>query len=634
MISVNKKNLFGAVVVYFCLSASPAFAQTSTTTTLPSMYPDEMYAITKNGCGVIIGRPIREEGVEIERKRVAESNWTGACRGALAEGWGELQHPKFHEWQGMLEFEYFLGRQLGDYYRKRGTQVKPSEQLERWIAAEKRRYLELALPVEERQETKLRAAAIRQAAIDARALAIEQATDAAERAALEAEARRIAAAEAAALEAAETKKLAKIAEAQREVQARVEAVAAAKTKAAKAFQSSLAKLNAGELFVLATKLARDSNADDALEARSALVSRFPNHPLAATAAQQMAAATTGASQPTSNAATTASSLPSSPAKSTAASSASPPKYASVCERNISKLNNLMSDRKIGMAPLLYDLFMRDYNRDGARVLEPCIQESPRAAQQYKRAIDEYNRINQYCSGPHNKERECQQWGLGASENRGGNPYDNRAWYTAWKADVDRALADPQNFSAELGTAAGANTSTVSSTDAAADRCAAKLKTAEASFNAAQRNIPQNSVVLRSEALMWMLTESINIIESTCPNSVSYRSQAAQFRQTLAQTKQVCDRSSTRPCLAQLPGREPAPPPPQAAPNLKPLENKPPASCEPSSSTGLSFTSCAREACAKDGGSFAIGSTGCAGCTRAGGSWTLCPKGSSGVSSAQ
>ncbi len=419
----------------------------------------------------------------------------------------------------------------------------------------------------------------------------------------------------------------------REEQRRVQAAAIAKGNADKAFKESIAKLNAGELFVLATKLDREGNADNALEARSALVSRFPNHPLAATAAQQMAATSSGSSQSASNAAGATSSAPSSPTKAAAASSASPPKYPSVCERNLSKLNNLVYDRKIRQAGALYDLFLRDYNLDGAKVLEPCIGTSASAARTYKAAMDEANRITQYCSGPHDKRLECRQWGDGASENQG-NPYDNRAWYTGWKADVDRALADPQNFSAELGTAAGANTATASTTDAAADRCAAKLKSIEASFNAAQPSIPKNSVVVLSEATMWMLTESINIIESTCPNSVNYRGQAAQFRQTLAQTKQVCDRSSTRPCIAQLPGRAPGPPPPQAASPLKPLENKPPASCEPSSSTGLSFTSCAREACESGGGSFAIGSTGCAGCTRAGGSWTLCPKGSGGVNSAQ
>lgn len=453
----------------------------------------------------------------------------------------------------------------------------------------------------------------------------------------EAEAKRLAAIEAAEQE----KQRLRLAQEQRErelaaakeEEMRVASAAAAKAKADKAFRANIAKLNAGELFVLATKLDREGNADNALEARSALVSRFPNHALAATAAQQMAAATTGASQPVGNAAGATSSAPSSPTKSAAASSASPPKYPSVCERNLSKLNNLVYDRKIRQAGALYDLFLRDYNLDGAKVLEPCIGTSASAARTYKAAMDEANRITQYCSGPHDKRLECRQWGNGASENQG-NPYDNRAWYTGWKADVDRALADPQNFSAELGTAAGANTATASTTDAAADRCAAKLKTVEASFNAAQPNIPKNSVVVLSEATMWMLTESINIIESTCPNSVSYRGLAAQFRQTLAQTKQVCDRSSTRPCIAQLPGRAAAPPPPQAASPLKPLENKPPTSCEPSSSTGLSFTSCAREACESGGGSFAIGSTGCAGCTRAGGSWTLCPKGSGGVNSAQ
>lgn len=473
-------------------------------------------------------------------------------------------------------------------------------EVEQIIEAKKEKYADLSLPFEERASTKR---AAREAEAKQREIrAAEQLREKQERDAKEAESAVIAAQN-------------------------------AKAAADKRFQASLLKLNAGELFVLATKLDREGNADNALEARSALVSRFPNHALAATAAQQMAATSSGSSQSAIGTGGATSSAPSSLAKSAAVSSASPPKYASVCERNLAKLFKLMSDRKIANAAASWDLFLRDFNLDGAKILEPCIGASASAARTYEAAMDKAKKITQYCAGPHDKRLECRQWGNGASENQG-NPYDNRAWYTAWKADVDRALADPANFSAELGTAAGANTSTATSADVAADSCAAKLKTVEASFNAAQPNIPKNSVTVLSEATMWMLNESINIIESTCPKSVTYRGQAAQFRQTLSQTKQVCDRSSARPCIAQLPGREPAPPLPHAAPTLKPLENKPPSSCEPSSSTGLSFTSCAREACAKDGGSFAIGSSGCAGCTRAGGSWTLCPKGSGGVSSAQ
>ena len=48
------------------------------------------------------------------------------------------------------------------------------------------------------------------------------------------------------------------------------------------YQNALAKSNAGQLFALAEQSVAAGDADKAREARLALISRFPNHPLAAT----------------------------------------------------------------------------------------------------------------------------------------------------------------------------------------------------------------------------------------------------------------------------------------------------------------------------------------------------------------
>lgn len=70
--------------------------------------------------------------------------------------------------------------------------------------------------------------------------------------------------------------------------------------AEQAYRDSLNTLNAGQLFTLADELAAAGDANKAREVRRALVSRFPDSPLAATAAQQLAAnsfAATGAGKP-------------------------------------------------------------------------------------------------------------------------------------------------------------------------------------------------------------------------------------------------------------------------------------------------------------------------------------------------
>jgi hypothetical protein len=86
------------------------------------------------------------------------------------------------------------------------------------------------------------------------------------------------------------------AQAQRDAEAR--RLAAERDLEAKTFQTKLSTSNAGQLFSLADELASKGEADKARQTLRALVSRFPDHPLAATAAQQMAGTTaTGTGPP-------------------------------------------------------------------------------------------------------------------------------------------------------------------------------------------------------------------------------------------------------------------------------------------------------------------------------------------------
>lgn len=73
-----------------------------------------------------------------------------------------------------------------------------------------------------------------------------------------------------------------------EAERRVAERAAALRAAEQAYRDSLKTLNAGQLFTLADELAAAGDATKAREVRRALVSRFPDSPLAATAAQQLA----------------------------------------------------------------------------------------------------------------------------------------------------------------------------------------------------------------------------------------------------------------------------------------------------------------------------------------------------------
>ena len=89
--------------------------------------------------------------------------------------------------------------------------------------------------------------------------------------------------------------LAALAQARKTYADKVAVQAAADNKAQAAFQAKLKKANAGELFVMANDAQKNGDAAGAEAARNALLTRFPNSPLAAMAAQQMAGISSGAS---------------------------------------------------------------------------------------------------------------------------------------------------------------------------------------------------------------------------------------------------------------------------------------------------------------------------------------------------
>ena len=295
------------------------------------------------------------------------------------------------------------------------------------------------------------------------------------------------------------------------------------------------------------------------------------------------------------------------------------RYGSVCERNIEKVQNAVMEKNLPQTAASYDLFLKDIHWYRAKIAEPCTGSSAEAARAYKASMDEYNKISQYCAGAH-PTYACMQWGAGGV----GYANANQAHYAAFKAEVDKALSDP-NYSADLGTVTGSGA--VNAADAA---CAASLKNIENQYSA-QHDIPKNSVVVLSEANMWRIAKSIEVIKAQCPQSERYKAEVASIQSSYGEIKRVCDASASNPpCKPRLPGKEPAPAAPQVATALPPLQKKPPASCE--SQSGANWKKCLQEACAKLEGTFS--GNNCVSCEWAGGGWNRCPPGSGGVSSNQ
>jgi hypothetical protein len=226
-------------------------------------------------------------------------------------------------------------------------------------------------------------------------------------------------------------------------------------------------------------------------------------------------------------------------------------YASVCERNWEKIQNVMQDRKIRYAPGGH-LFQKDMHFYSAKVMEPCVGSSADAATSYRVAMESYNKQVQTCAAPHHPTL-CTQWGSdGGVSNNAGNPYNNPAYYASWKGEVDKALSDP-NYSADLGSIGG---STTANADDAS--CASALRLVERQATVAKKDIPPGSVVVLSEADMWRAERSIQKIKQYCPQSARYKEDMAIFEAQYRETKRVCDASASRTCTARLPAREAAP----------------------------------------------------------------------------
>lgn len=298
------------------------------------------------------------------------------------------------------------------------------------------------------------------------------------------------------------------------------------------------------------------------------------------------------------------------------------RYDSVCERNFKKIDYAMQDSRLMMAGATYDLFLKDIHWYTAKGFEPCMGSNAEAARIYKMAMESYNKVSQHCAGAHER-YECNRWGSsdGVSDN-GGNPYNNPAWYAKWKAEVDKALSNP-DYSADLGPVSGSNS--VNGPDAA---CAASLKKIESQYEAAKRDIPAKSIVILSEATMWMAERSIEAIKSQCPQSDKYRAEIRRLESQHRDIKRACDASaSAGVCVARLPGKGK---PVQAGNSLPPL----PKESLKEDCSGANWIQCRRKECKDRQGTFSMIKEGCVYCAADAGNWTRCPAGSSGVSSAQ
>lgn len=299
-------------------------------------------------------------------------------------------------------------------------------------------------------------------------------------------------------------------------------------------------------------------------------------------------------------------------------------FDSVCDRNREKINQIFITSGLRHNPATYDLFQIEIQRHLADLYRPCMATSSKAREMYETGMRNYNEGKQHCAGAH-AQHECLQWGVNGGVVKSGDPahrYDNPASYALWKREVDKALADP-NYSADLGPVRNRDTKR-SPADIA---CGKIIDSAKSQFDTADRSIPQGSVVIRSEAVMWLMTQTMDAIRTKCPQSQEYRGLLGRYQTQYADVARVCEAmASAPPCQPRLPGKEPIKV--QIAASTPPQKNNDSKQESCGTPTTANGVDCLAKKCAAQGGKWTGPSRkdGCYWCIIPGGNYSACPDG--------
>lgn len=237
----------------------------------------------------------------------------------------------------------------------------------------------------------------------------------------------------------------------------------------------------------------------------------------------------------------------------------PPQYSSTCMRDFQKMINTIVRERVNSIGGIDNLWLIDFNNEGAQVLERCPSD-PAAVEQARRARAEASRVRQACQRPHDADT-CLQWGSNMVTTAGGSVGQvNQQYYGVWRREYDRAMSDP-NYSVELGRA-GAGGQVL--TDNGAHQCLLNMQDLARRLRAANDSIPANETVTRAEALMWYAREARASIQATCPTAPEYQIEARTLQTAYTDTERACNQIATRTCEPRLPGAQPARSAPAAA----------------------------------------------------------------------
>lgn len=291
-------------------------------------------------------------------------------------------------------------------------------------------------------------------------------------------------------------------------------------KALTLFRTSLNNLNAGQLFAKADELSSNGDASKAREVLRVLLSRFPDHPLAAAAAQKMVERSSSAvgDGSTNGAPSTTS------------------RYSSVCIRNSKKIEAIQQRQGLKMSGATNDKFMIKVNDLWAQLMQPCVGSDQKAKQFFDEARRSSQSVESYCRGVH-QNWECLEWGSDGVTDEGLSvPEANRKWFNAFSAEVRKAIGDP-NYSADLDSVS--NTTNGANQPSGKADCDQLIAAQERDFEAVQRRRLPEGATPPLRRVMWIASERIKLIKSKCPDTSNYRLMIQKMQAAYDESDKAC-----------------------------------------------------------------------------------------------
>lgn len=284
------------------------------------------------------------------------------------------------------------------------------------------------------------------------------------------------------------------------------------------YQARVSRMNPGELFVLADQLGSEGKTSQAQNVFRQLLSKYPDHALAAQAAQRLGGGSSSTSESNSqNRQTTL-----------AGSSSGGRGYESICDRDDAKIQDVIKKSGLRFYFSGYGKYLMDkltVEREAR-----CKVASSTILKAYKDAINDIRKYEQECGGRQiQNSLECHL-----------KDEDNK-FIALLSQETRRALSD-SNYSASYGSVRG---TTNSSQQVATSACTSKEQQVK------NTKIPPNaSITASTETVMFMTMTAMEMFAANCPGVT--REEQQQYKQSYEAAEQACNavQSGSRRCAAK------------------------------------------------------------------------------------